>query len=172
MDFPRDHISGLFTLEFKDEVVRQITESGYSVADVSERLSVSAHSLYKWVTAAKPDKSEHANELAEAKGEILKLKAQLRRTEEERDILKKAAASSTGRCNILHDVSILDEGTRWQELDDPVYWMSKSESCGADGRKGNHSVKLGVRLASMRAPFMAFYRPTAVLCQRSAAAPG
>ena len=82
-----------FTPEFKDEAVRQITERDYSVADVSERLGVSAHSLYKWVKAAKPDKSEqHANELAEAKGEILKLKAQLRRTEEERDILKKAAA--------------------------------------------------------------------------------
>lgn len=54
---------------------------------------MSAHSLYKWVKAAKPDTSEHqANELAQAKGEILKLKAQLRRTEEERDILKKAAA--------------------------------------------------------------------------------
>jgi transposase len=40
----------------------------------------------------KPDQSEaHANELREAKTEVLKLRAQLRRTEEERDILKKAA---------------------------------------------------------------------------------
>ena len=42
--------------------------------------------------AVKPDKSEqHAADLVEAKSEILKLRAQLRRTEEERDILKKAA---------------------------------------------------------------------------------
>jgi len=46
----------------------------------------------KWVKAVRPDQSEeHAAELIEAKSEILRLRAQLRRTEEERDILKKAA---------------------------------------------------------------------------------
>lgn len=35
--------------ESKDEAVRQVTERGYAVAEVSERLAVSAHSLYKWV---------------------------------------------------------------------------------------------------------------------------
>lgn len=81
-----------FTPEFKEEAVRQIVERGYSVAEVSERLGVSAHSLYKWVKSIKPDKSDqHAADLIAAKTEILNLKAQLRRTEEERDILKKAA---------------------------------------------------------------------------------
>lgn len=81
-----------FTPEFKQEAVRQIVERGHSVADVSARIGVSAHSLYKWVKAIAPDRSEQrAAELTEAKGEILRLRAQLRRTEEERDILKKAA---------------------------------------------------------------------------------
>lgn len=81
-----------FTPEFKDEAVRQIVDRGYSVTEVSERLGVSAHSLYKWVKAIKPDKTEeHAAALIEAKSEVLKLRAQLKRTEEERDILKKAA---------------------------------------------------------------------------------
>lgn len=81
-----------YSPEFKDEAVRQIVDRGYSIADVSQRLGVSSHSLYKWVKAVKPDKTEqHAAELVEAKSEILKLRAQLRRTEEERDILKKAA---------------------------------------------------------------------------------
>ncbi|HBJ6433297.1 TPA: IS3 family transposase [Salmonella enterica subsp. enterica serovar Veneziana] len=44
-----------FTPEFKEEAVRQITERGYSIAEVSERLGVSAHSLYKWLRAVKPD---------------------------------------------------------------------------------------------------------------------
>ncbi|AEA65457.1 hypothetical protein DRA46_01210 [Burkholderia gladioli] len=79
-----------FTPEFKQEAVRQITERGYSVAEVSARLGVSAHSLYKWVKAVKPDKSEaQASELLEAKQEVLRLRAQMRRLEEERDILKK-----------------------------------------------------------------------------------
>jgi transposase len=82
-----------FSPEFKDEAVRQITERGYSVADVAQRLGVSSHSLYKWVKAVTPDKTvQHSQELIEAKSELLKLRAQLRRTEEERDILKKAAA--------------------------------------------------------------------------------
>ncbi len=79
-----------FTPEFKEEAVRQTTERGYSVAEVSGRLGVSAHSLYKWLGAIKPDNNEqHARDLLEAKSEILKLRAQLKRTEEERDILKK-----------------------------------------------------------------------------------
>ncbi|WP_312806046.1 IS3 family transposase [Atlantibacter hermannii] len=82
-----------FTPEFKEEAVRQITERGYSVAEVSDRLGVSTHSLYKWLRAIKPDNSEqHARDLLEAKSEILKLRAQLKRTEEERDILKKGRA--------------------------------------------------------------------------------
>ncbi|WP_353250933.1 IS3 family transposase [Salinisphaera sp. T31B1] len=79
-----------YTPEFKDEAVRQVLDRGYPVADVAERLGVSAHSLYKWVKAVKPDDTEQrANELVEAKSEILKLRARLRRTEEERDIPKK-----------------------------------------------------------------------------------
>ena len=81
-----------YSPEFKDEAVRQIIERGYTVAEVSERLGVSSHSLYKWVKAVKPDKTDQDTaELVEAKSEILRLRAQLRRTEEERDILKKAA---------------------------------------------------------------------------------
>lgn len=81
-----------YSPEFKDEAVRQIVERGYSVAEVSDRLGVSSHSLYKWVKAVTPDKTEqNTAELVEAKSEVLRLRAQLRRTEEERDILKKAA---------------------------------------------------------------------------------
>ena len=81
-----------FSPEFKDEAVRQVVDRGYSVTEISERLGVSAHSLYKWVKAVKPDKTdEQAAALIEARSEVLKLRAQLKRTEEERDILKKAA---------------------------------------------------------------------------------
>ena len=38
-----------FTLEFKEEAVRQIMERGDSVAKVSNRRGVPAHSLYKWL---------------------------------------------------------------------------------------------------------------------------
>jgi transposase len=81
-----------FTPEFKDEAVRQVIERGYRIAEVAERLGVSTNSLHKWVKSVKPSKAdEQATELNDAKKEILKLRAELRRVLEERDILKKAA---------------------------------------------------------------------------------
>lgn len=78
-----------FTLEFKAEAIRQVIEHGYSVVKTSERLGVSTHNLYKWVKVVTPDKTEkQAGELLEAKGEILRLRDQMRRLEEGRDILK------------------------------------------------------------------------------------
>lgn len=82
-----------FTPEFKDEAVRQVTERGHSVAEIAARLGVSSHSLYKWVKDVRPSKPEQrSDELLETKKEVLKLRAELRRVQEERDILKKAAA--------------------------------------------------------------------------------
>jgi transposase len=70
-----------------------VTEKGHSVQEVATRLGVSSHSLYKWVKGVRPEKDEErADELLEAKKQILKLRAELRRVQEERDILKKAAA--------------------------------------------------------------------------------
>ena len=80
-----------FSSEFKEEAVRQVTERGYSVKDVAGRIGVSEHSLYKWVRAAQPA-SKEASELEKTRLENQKLKAECRRLQEERDILKKAAA--------------------------------------------------------------------------------
>ncbi|RTU30998.1 transposase [Pseudomonas aeruginosa] len=78
-----------FTPELKAEAVRQVIKRGYTVAEIAARLGVSTHSLYKWVKAVTPNKSEkQASELLEAKSEILQLRAQMRHLEEERDILK------------------------------------------------------------------------------------
>ena len=82
-----------YTPEFKDEAVKQVTERGHSVQEVAARLGVSSHRLYKWVKSVRPSKEEQrSDELLDAKKEILKLRAELRRVQEERDILKKAAA--------------------------------------------------------------------------------
>jgi transposase len=81
-----------YSPEFKDEAVRQIIEAGHSVSDVAARLGVSTNSLYKWVAAVQPNTdSLKDDELIESKRENLKLRAELRRVMEERDILKKAA---------------------------------------------------------------------------------
>lgn len=82
-----------FTPEFRQEAVRQVKERGYSVTDVAKRLGVSAQSLYKWVKIEDPPAEDKIkNELAEARRENLRLRAELTRVSEEREILKKAAA--------------------------------------------------------------------------------
>ncbi|MBC8236539.1 transposase [bacterium] len=78
-----------FSKEFRQEAVKQITQRGYSVAEVSERLGVSEQSLYKWLKASE---SVAGSQQKSIEQENLVLKAELRRVQEERDILKKAAA--------------------------------------------------------------------------------
>ena len=82
-----------YTPEFKAEAVRQVLERGYTVVEVATRLGISNQSLYQWARAARPNQEEQRDDdLAQARRDIAKLKADLRRAEEERDILKKAAA--------------------------------------------------------------------------------
>lgn len=80
-----------YTDEFKIEAVRQVTDRGYSVAQVAERLGTTTHSLYVWVKRFGP-KDKSSKEAEETERELRRLKAELRRVTEERDILKKAAA--------------------------------------------------------------------------------
>lgn len=72
--------------EFKQEAVRQVLEKGFSVPSVAKRLGISDKSLYYWVSKAK--KPTHKSVESE---EIRKLKADLKRVTEERNILKEAA---------------------------------------------------------------------------------
>jgi len=79
-----------FSDEFKRDAVRQITERGYPVAEVSQRLGVSQHSLYEWRKKfSKPATDSGEDDQA---AEVRRLKRELARVTEERDILKKAAA--------------------------------------------------------------------------------
>lgn len=80
-----------YTDEFKIEAVRQVTDRGFKVADVAERLGVTTHSLYGWIRKfGKPEVVQRAE--LDQSAEIRRLKSELRRVTEERDILKKAAA--------------------------------------------------------------------------------
>lgn len=77
--------------EFKIEAVRQIVECGHPVAEVSARLGVSQHSLYKWIKERQTPPGQRQEQLSRSE-ELRRLKAELKRVTEERDILKKAAA--------------------------------------------------------------------------------
>ena len=86
-------INRQYTEEFRSEAVKQVVERGFTVADVASRLGISKHTLYEWVHKARKA-SPSAGGVAD-KGdaaEVRRLKAELKRMTEERDILKKAAA--------------------------------------------------------------------------------
>ena len=76
--------------EFKIAAVRQVTDRGHSVADVAARLDVTVHSLYAWIKKFDPNAEENQARDDE-QAEIRRLKKELKRVTEERDILKKAA---------------------------------------------------------------------------------
>ena len=80
-----------YTEEFRIEAVKQVTERQYPVAEVAERLGVSSHSLYAWIKRYGVSPEQRQQDASQA-AEIRRLKAELRRVTEERDILKKAAA--------------------------------------------------------------------------------
>lgn len=81
-----------FSEDFKRDAVRQITERGYPVAEVSQRLVESAHSLYEWKKKFATSNAK-GNDEAE---EIRRLKKELARVTEEQDILKKRPRISPG----------------------------------------------------------------------------
>ena len=80
-----------YSEEFKREAVKQVTERGYSVSDVAKRLGTTTHSLYIWLKKYGEPNPRQADK-ADLAAENARLKTDLKRMTEERDILKKAAA--------------------------------------------------------------------------------
>lgn len=78
-----------YTQQFKEEAVKQVVERGYSVAEVAERLGICTKTLYHWKASmyGSPQQIKSSDDQTE----IARLKAELMRVTEERDILKKAA---------------------------------------------------------------------------------
>jgi transposase len=80
-----------YSEEFKIEAVKQVTERNHPVLQVANRLGVTTKSLYDWINRYGNEPAQH-HQISDQQKEIRRLKAELKRAEEERDILKKAAA--------------------------------------------------------------------------------
>ena len=80
-----------YTEEFKLEAVRQVVERGYKLPEVASRLGVTVKSLGVWVKRYGNPTAQHLT-ISSQQEEMRRLKAELRRVTEERDILKEAAA--------------------------------------------------------------------------------
>ncbi|MCC0317048.1 IS3 family transposase [Pseudomonas aeruginosa] len=81
-----------YTDEFRAEAVKQVLERGFTVVDVAARIGIPKHTLYDWVQKAKKAGKPAAGAAPTGtdSAEVRRLKAELRRVTEERDIPKKS----------------------------------------------------------------------------------
>ena len=83
-----------FSKEFKQEAVRLLETTDKPAVDLARELGVRRNQLYKWqeqLHSKGKDAFPGKGRRAEKDGEIARLKYELERVKEERDILKKAA---------------------------------------------------------------------------------
>ncbi len=82
-----------YSKEFKLDAITLVREQNYSIAEASRNLEVTPQILGRWIKEAENDDG-HAfrgnGKLTPEQDEIRKLKAQVKRLEMEREILKKA----------------------------------------------------------------------------------
>ena len=84
-----------YTPEFKREAIRMMTELGLSVPEVSKKIGVHESQLYDWRKKARLEGTAAfpgSGRLTPLEEENRRLKAEVKRLEMERDILKKASA--------------------------------------------------------------------------------
>jgi transposase len=84
----------IYTAEFRESSVKLANESNQSVAQVAKELGINVNTLHTWIakySKAKPtDKPERTDE--HLYDELKRLRKEVTRLTEERDLLKKAAA--------------------------------------------------------------------------------
>ena len=84
-----------FTKEFKEGAVRLVTEQGRTIADAAQSLGISPWTMSRWVKAARTegvDALRGHGQRTPLEQENFELRQRVKQLEEERAILKKAAA--------------------------------------------------------------------------------
>lgn len=90
-----------YTEEFKIAAVKHVAHGGHPASEVAARFGISIHSLYAWTKRHGVPKAERKAVDAHS-DEMRRLKAELKRVTEERDILKKAAVYLPRRPGKVH----------------------------------------------------------------------
>ena len=86
----------IYSKEFREQAVKQVTEEGLSAREVARRLTLPISTLAHWVKVAQAGKlgeiGKTQHPLTEIELELAKTKRDLAEVKMERDLLKKAAA--------------------------------------------------------------------------------
>jgi len=83
-----------YTLEFKESSAKLAAESEQSISQTARELGINATTLHGWVCKYYPNSKNHIKNSPsdDVQDELKRLRKELARTKQERDILKKAAA--------------------------------------------------------------------------------
>ena len=89
--------------EFKLDAVSLVLEQEYTKAEASRSLGINPNLIARWIQEHQADDSGQAfrgnGKLTPELEEIRELRAQVKRLQMEKDILKKATVGSIGHCN-------------------------------------------------------------------------
>jgi transposase len=83
-----------YTVEFREEAVKLVTEQGYSQAEAGKRLGIASANISRWIKESSHpiSKQKQKKVMSEEQKELEELRKEVKRLRMEREILKKAAA--------------------------------------------------------------------------------
>src|SRR5262249_26712710 len=90
-----------FTPSFKAEVVALVRQDDRTLPAICREMDLSETAVRRWVQQAAVDAGERDGLTSDEREELRRLRREVRVLRDERDILKRAAVRSTGRCNVL-----------------------------------------------------------------------
>jgi transposase len=86
---------GRYSKQFKDEAIKLVTEQGYKIAEAARKLGIPDTTYEKWVANSgwiRPEAVPLSDDPKVLQVRVRELEKQLKRSEMEKEILKKATA--------------------------------------------------------------------------------